>query len=372
MSALALADLLPTAATFTALRRLVKSQAARRPGVYEFLDATGGTIYVGKAKDLRSRLLSYFTAPWPGSKSARLVRCASHIRWRCLPSEFAALLEEQRLITRLRPAYNVRGNLRRGRLSFVTLTGDPAPRLRVTEQTQGRGAFYYGPFAARGRTADAIRALGDLLGLRDCSDRTPIRFEDQPSLFDAPLAAACIRHELGTCLGPCAARCSVAAYAGAARRAADFLDGRAAHPLDVVLDAMADAAEAGAFERAAHWLDRFEALEWLFGAVARLRAAAQGLSFVYGVKDRSGGADDRVYVVRHGVVRAEAPWPKTPIEHVAFAAEVERHPAPAEPAPAARSAPEMDQLLLVMSWFRRYPEEYEQTTPYRVWQEGGS
>ena len=372
MSALALADLLPTAATFTALRRLVKSQAARRPGVYEFLDATGGTIYVGKAKDLRSRLLSYFTAPWPESKSARLVRCASHIRWRCLPSEFAALLEEQRLITRLKPAYNVRGNLRRGRLSFVTLTGDPAPRLRVTEQTQGRGAFYYGPFAARGRTADAIRTLGDLLGLRDCSDRTPLRFEDQPSLFHPPLAAACIRHELGTCLGPCAARCSVAAYAGAARRAADFLDGRAAHPLDVALDAMADAAAAGDFERAARWLEKFEALEWLFGALARLRAAVEGLSFVYAVEDGSGESDDRVYLVRHGIVRAEAPWPRTPLERQAFAAEIARHAAPEQPAPAARSTPEMDQLLLVMSWFRRYPEEYEQTTPYRVWQEGGS
>ena len=145
-----------------------------------------------------------------------------------------------------------------------------------------------------------------------------------------------------------------------------------AHPLDVVLDAMADAAEAGAFERAARWLEKFEALEWLFGALARLRAAVEGLSFVYAVEDGSGESDDRVYLVRHGIVRAEAPWPRTPLERQAFAAEIARHAAPEESAPAARTAPEMDQLLLVMSWFRRYPEEYEQTTPYRVWREGGS
>jgi excinuclease ABC subunit C len=372
MSALALAEALPTAAAFDSLRRMVKSQAARRPGVYEFLDATGGTIYVGKAKDLRTRLLSYFTAPWPESKSARLVRCASQIRWRCLPSEFAALLEEQRLISRLKPAYNVRGNLRRGRLSFVTLGGGPAPRLRVSEQTRDRGAFYYGPFAARGRTLEAARTLGDLLGLRDCTDRTPMRFQDQPSLFDAPLPALCLRHDLGTCLAPCAARCSASGYGDAARRAATFLDGRSAHPLDVPLDAMVDASAKGAFERAAHWLEKFESLEWLFGALSRLRAAIEGLSFVYAVKDRAGGADDRVYSVRHGIVRAEAPWPRTPLERQAFAAQIARHAAPEEPAPAARTAPEMDQLLLVMSWFRRHPDEYEHTSPWRRWIEEGS
>jgi hypothetical protein len=130
---------------------------------------------------------------------------------------------------------------------------------------------------------------------------------------------------------------------------------------------MTTAAEAGRYERASHYRDKFEALEWLFGALARLRAAVEGLSFVYAVKDRSGGADDRVYLVRHGVVRAEAPWPRTPIERAAFAASVERHAADLEPAPAARSAGEMDQLLLVMSWFRRHPDEYDATTPFSRW-----
>lgn len=366
MSALALVPTVPFS-SLDALRARVRASAAKRPGVYEFLDEAGRVFYVGKAKDLRSRLLSYFTAPWPESKSAVLIRGAADIRWRYLPSEFAALLEELRLIVRLRPATNVRNNLSRARLIFLKLTGGAAPKLRVTDGTRDRSARYYGPFRGRGMAAGAVRTLSDLLGLRDCAETQSIGYADQPSLFDLAIAPACYRHELGTCLGPCAARCSAGTYGAAAARAADFLEGRSAHPLDVVLGNMEDASAACAFERAAIWRDRLESLEWLFGAAARLRAAVEGLSFVYGVKDRAGGPDDRVYLIRHGLVRAEAPWPRTPIEQEAFAATVRRHTADPEPAPAARSAPNMDQLLLVMSWFRQHPEEFEAASPYDAW-----
>lgn len=367
MSALALDPSVSPASSLETLRGRVRASAAKRPGVYEFLDDAGRVFYVGKAKDLRSRLLSYFTAPWPESKSALLIRSASDIRWRYLPSEFAALLEELRLIVRLRPAYNVRNNLSRARLVFLKLTGGAAPKLRVSDGTRDRGARYYGPFRGRSMAIQAVRTLSDLLGLRDCAEAQPIAYADQASLFDLGLAPACYRHELGTCLGPCAAKCTVDAYGVAAAGAVNFLEGRSAHPLDTVLGAMEDASEAQEFERAASWRDRLEELEWLFGAAARLRAAVEGLSFVYGVKDRAGGPDDRVYLIRHGLVRAEAAWPRTPIEQDAFAAEVLHHTRDAEPAPAARGAADMDQLLLVMSWFRQHADEFEHSSPYDRW-----
>ncbi|MBI4542441.1 MAG: GIY-YIG nuclease family protein [Gemmatimonadetes bacterium] len=345
----------------------MRAAAERRPGVYELLDAAGGVLYVGKAKDLRSRLLSYFTAPWPHSKGARLIRGSAAIRWRYLPSEFAALLEELRLISRTRPPYNVRGNRARRRLAFIKLTAGPAPKLSVADHTRDRAARYYGPFPGRARALDAVRTLSDLLGLRDCAEAQPMVFADQRSLMGAPLAAGCLRHELGACLGPCAARCSLGAYRAASRRAEDFLEGRSARPLDLVLERMADAASRCAYERAASWRGKLEALEWLFGAVMRLRAAVDGLSFVYPVRDGSGGADDRLYLVRRGLVRAEAPWPRTPIERAAFAGELARCAQDAGAAPAARTASEMDQLLLVMSWFRRHPDEFGATTPYSRW-----
>ena len=204
MSALALHDSSSSPATLAELKRRVQASAAKQPGVYEFLDPTGGTIYVGKAKDVRTRLLSYFTAT-RDSKGGRLIRCAFDIRFRYLPSEFAALLEEQRMISSLRPPYNVVGNSFRAGLAFIKMTTGPAPRLVVSEGARDASSLYYGPFRGRAATADAVRTLVDLLGLRDCIEKQPMRFADQPSLFDTPQPPACIRYDLGTCLGPCAA-----------------------------------------------------------------------------------------------------------------------------------------------------------------------
>jgi excinuclease ABC subunit C len=363
---LPLQEALPAPRTLEALKRRVQANAARQPGVYEFLGVSGEVIYVGKAKSLRQRLLSYFSAP-PESKGAHLVRAATGIRWRYVPSEFAALLEELRLIQRLRPRYNVTGNRTWASIVFVRLTGAPAPRFAVSDRPKDPAAYYYGPFRGRGHTVEALRILSDLLGLRDCAERTRMQFGDQPSLFDSPPAPLCIRHELGTCLGPCAARVGVDRYARAAEAARDFLEGRAAHPLDLVLERMAGAAEAREYERATHWRGKFDELTRFFASVARLRAAVEGLSFVYTSKDESGGADDRVYLVRRGTVRAVAGLPRTPIEREAFAALVRRHTEEPEATPAARSGTEMQQLLLVMSWFRQNPEAYDATSTYGQW-----
>jgi len=382
MPALALLDA-PAAVGLEALRARVKATARRRPGVYQFLDANGNVFYVGKAKDLRARLLSYFSAPWPDSKSAHLVRAAADIVWHYQPSEFAALLEELRLIARLRPFSNVRGNRTRRRMVFVKLTGGAAPKLKVSEHTADRAARYYGPFQSHWRTADAVRVLSDLLRLRDCAQDRPMRFAGQGDLFGASEPAACLRHELGTCLGPCAAKCTAEAYRDAVAHAAAFLESRAVAPLDRVVDAMAEASDAHDFERAAAWREKLEALESLFAAVSRLRAATEALTFVYAVRDRTGAGkggggggggrhDDRVYLVHRGMVRDLAPWPKTPIERGAFAASVERWASQGTGGPAAHTAPEMDELLLVTSWFRQHPEEFESTTPLAEWLSAGA
>jgi len=372
MSALAFA-VAPAADSLDTLRERVKQQAQRRPGVYQFHDPAGGIFYVGKAKDLRARLMSYFTAAWPDTKASQLIRAAADVTWRYLPSEFAALLEEQRLIARLRPFSNVRGTRTLRRMVFVKVTSGAAPKLKLTEQTTDRSARYYGPFQGSYRTGDGVRVLSDLLKLRDCAQDRSLVYSDQADLFEAAtMQAGCIRHELGTCLGPCAAKCSAGEYREAHEAAVDFLEGRTVQPMGRILDAMNDAVGARDFERAAHWRDKMDALEDLFAAISRLRAATEALSFVYGVRDRTpaslgGGSDDRVYLVHRGVVRAEAPWPDTPIEKDAFARTVERFTALPKGAPVARTAPEMDQLALVMSWFRQNPDEFDATTPFKDW-----
>src|SRR5947209_18616762 len=90
-----------------AMKALVRETAADRPAVYRMLAADGEIVYVGKSKRLRSRLLSYFRGSFPEDKGARVVREADRIEWDYTPSEFAALLEELRLIKRFRPRLNV-------------------------------------------------------------------------------------------------------------------------------------------------------------------------------------------------------------------------------------------------------------------------
>ena len=95
------------------LLRRVRALAENRPAVYRMFDATGRVLYVGKAKRLRTRLLTYFRAVYPDDKAARILYATHDIAWDYTPSEFSAYLGELRAIKRYRPQFNYRGNLTR-------------------------------------------------------------------------------------------------------------------------------------------------------------------------------------------------------------------------------------------------------------------
>ena len=135
-------------------------------------------------------------------------------------------------------------------------------------------------------------------------------------------------------------------------------------PLDRAITEMEACSAANAFERAARWRDRFEALEWLLTACVRAHATVAGLSFVY--TDPGAFGDARAYVIRHGTVRASAPAPHTPIEQEAFRALVAQHAGP-EPAGAAIPVEAIDETLLLLSWFRRHPAALGHTVPLERW-----
>jgi excinuclease ABC subunit C len=345
------------------LKRRVAALAENRPAVYRMLDPTGRVIYVGKAKRLRSRLLSYFRAHYPEDKAARIVQAAADLQWDYVPSEFAALLGELRQIHRHHPLFNVRMNRAR-RAAFIKVSGGPAPKLYVGRNPAGDDVRHYGPFLSAGRLQEAIRALNDLLGLRDCSLRMPIVYRDQGDLFGGAARAGCIRHEIGTCAGPCGALVTEAEYQRRVREALDFIEGRGVVPLDRVIAAMTAASESEEFERATWWRDRFDTLTWLLEACGRMQAALDALTFVY--VDPGAHGDDRAYVISRAQVRAAAPAPHTPIEGEAFAALVREHvDAVPEPGPIPSHA--IDETLLVLSWFRRHPGTLRHTVPLAEW-----
>jgi excinuclease ABC subunit C len=346
------------------LRERVRALAENRPAIYRMTDAMGRIIYVGKAKRLRTRLLTYFQAEYPDDKAARILYAASDIAWDYVPSEFAAYLGELRQIRRHRPYFNFRGNVTR-RSVLIKISGETAPRIYAGATVAREDSRCYGPFRSMPRTLEAVRTLNDLLGLRDCTATMPAVFAGQGDLFDQPRQAGCMRHDFGFCSGPCAGFVTRRDYQQRVETAAAFLEGRTIQPIDRVVAAMQEAAGTARFEVAARWREKFEQLEWLLAATSRARSARDLLTFVY--RDPGEFGDDRVYLVRQGVVRAAFPYPTTPIEHEAFRAVVAEEAG--RPVPPAGPLPldSLDEILLLMSWFRAHPEALRRTTPYTQW-----
>jgi excinuclease ABC subunit C len=247
------------------------------------------------------------------------------------------------------------------RAVLIKLSQGPAPRVYAGSAVQPADVRAYGPIASMGRTLDAVRTLNDLLGLRDCAVAMPMHFATQGDLFGASRQAGCVRFELGTCTGPCAGYISEGDYRARAEVAAAFLEGRGLAPIDRVVQQMTAASSTQDFERAARWRARFEQLEWLLAATSRARTAVDLLTFVY--RDPGALGDDRVYLIRRGVVVTSYPAPDTPIERDALRAVVQallqRPPEPAWPLPLDK----LDEILLVSAWFRRHPDALRRTTP---------
>lgn len=341
------------------MRDKVRAGAADRPGVYRMLASGGEVLYVGKSKHIRARLLSYFQCAYPEDKGARMLREASAIDWEYVPSEFAALLCELRLIKRFRPRFNVALKRDAHNYAFIKVTRGPAPKLTVVRSPGADdGGTYYGPFLGAQRLTEALRELSDALALRDCANDTPVFFSDQPDLFVMPARTpGCIRLEIRRCLGPCVGACTEREYASRVALARAFLNGSNDGPIASLTAQMQDASTRLDFERAAALRDKLHRLEVLREQFARLRFAVETLSFVYPVQGVDG--EDRVYLIRRGCVRAESAAPRSVDEHRQLRQLVADTFNGGEPAGAAVAAHDVDELMLVSSWFRQHPQELE-------------
>jgi excinuclease ABC subunit C len=320
----------------------------------------GEVLYIGKSKQVRTRLLSYFRAK-EADKAVRIMREAHVVAWDYEPSEFGALLKELELIKRFRPRFNVQ-HKRDGRYSFLKLSAGAAPKLYVVRAVGDDAATYFGPFRGGRRIEDAVRQLNDVLALRDCPLGTPMRFSDQPDLFGFDPAPRCHRYETKLCLGPCAGLCTEAEYRRQVELARAFLDGNADEPLEALNLRMLDAAERWDFEYAARIRDRMARLEALRAEFSRLREALDALSFVYTVPGVD-GAESRAYVIRRGTVRACVPAPRTAAQRRRLDGLVAEHFGVPEPETTVVARHQVDEILLLARWFRMNPAELERTAP---------
>jgi excinuclease ABC subunit C len=337
------------------LRGLVRREVPRAPGVYGMVDVNGTLIYVGKARSLRSRLMSYFV-PSRDDKAAHIIREARRIVWEPGPNELAALLREMELIRRWQPRWNVAGQPRRQRRVYLCLGRKPAPYAFVTGKVPSTARVCYGPFPGARRTREACDRLNDWFRLRDCPRKQVMRFADQNELFPMAYTPGCLRHEIGNCLAPCAAACSQPDYAFHVAAARDFLEGRDRTPLEQLTRQMQEAATELRFEQAAVLRDRLGRLEWLWRHLERLREA-RTISGLYPVDNHDGS--QTWYVLRHGVIRRALPVPADADAQARLREQVRAllTAGPRDPGPPGLG--EIDGVLVVCGWFRRRQGERE-------------
>ena len=349
-------------AQIRAMEAHVREHAENKPAIYRMIAADGEVVYVGKSKQLRARLLSYFRGAFPADKGARILRDAHAIEWDYVPSEFAALLAELREIKKHRPRRNVAMKQDGRNLCFIKLTGGVAPRLTVV---RGAGiddmALYYGPFLGAATVEESLRELSDVLGLRDCTLDRKMRFADQAELFDLPpRTPGCLRYEVKKCLGPCIAACSSREYMERVAMARKFLEGTDDGPIAMLLSEMTASSERMEYERAAAYRDKAQRLEALRERFGRLRFAVESLSFLYTVPGNDG--KDRLYVIRRGRVRAEMDAPSSQSDESTLhdmLSEIFSRATDGMQVPSH----EIDELLLLSSWFKRFPRELDRTKP---------
>lgn len=334
------------------LRTGVREAAPKRPGVYGMLGRYGDLIYIGKAKSLRARLMSYFRES-RDPKAGRILRNTHTLVWETVSDEFGALVRELELIRRHRPRLNVLGQPGRLRYCYVCLGRAPAPYAYVSRSPTGKDLGVYGPFTSAGRAGLAVRRLNDWYRLRDCSQAVAMHFADQSELFPAERSPGCLRYEIGTCSGPCAGTCTRNGYGAQVRAAKRFLEGTDARPLSDLSSKMVQAADGMEFERAAAYRDKLSELEWLAEKLSWLRNARAENTFVYPLI----GADGRTvwYLIHRGRVRGACFEPKC--SRSATAARLLLNDVfAADPGPGVIPG-QVDHVLLVSGWFRKYPVE---------------
>ncbi|MEZ6068019.1 MAG: GIY-YIG nuclease family protein [Planctomycetaceae bacterium] len=332
-------------------RRTIRAECPAEPGVYGMVDNVGQLIYVGFSRQLRNRLLTYFSGGKGGRKERRIGRHTVSLRWEVAGHEFPALLREMELIQRFQPTYNVRGLTRGREPAYLYLTGGDAPRFRLSTRVPVDARWRCGPLPGNRWFREAVDRLNIVMRLRDCPNQVRMYFSDQPQLFEAAPTPQCLRAQIGTCLAPCAVGCSRRTYQAQVRKAVALLDGRDSSPLDRLAAEMQTAATRREFEKAARLRDDHEAVSKICEALAQLRTPYRPQHGVYPVQRGDGTL---WYLIGNGLLAGMLLAPTSRTEALSAIEQLEKlSHVSEEPAwSIGRSS-----VRLVRSWFRQRPDE---------------
>ena len=223
------------------------ADVSHEPGVYRMFDDKGTVIYVGKAKDLKKRLSSYFRTQLNSKKTEALVASIAHIETTITASETEALLLEHNYIKTYQPRYNV---LLRDDKSYpyILLTKERHPRITAYRGSKKIQGEYFGPYPHAGAVRDTLSLLQKLFPIRQC-ENSVYKNRSRP----------CLQHQIGRCCAPCVAGyVSDEEYSQQVEFARLFLQGKDNQVLEHLIQKMEQASRELNFEQAAHLRDQIQ------------------------------------------------------------------------------------------------------------------
>lgn len=220
-------------------------------GVYIMKGAGGTPVYIGKAKNLRARVMSYFQRGSDRGQIPYLVREVDSIDYVVTEGESEALFIENSLIKRHKPKYNIRLKDDKTFSSLRLSVGERFPRLSRTRRIRDDGALYFGPFASGKFLKSTVNLVHRLFPLRDCTQ----------SKFERHSTRPCLNYFIKLCSGPCAGKISEEDYGELVHQATSFLRGERKKLVRMIREMMERASEEGRYENAAYYRDQLVSLK---------------------------------------------------------------------------------------------------------------
>ena len=280
-----------TAPVTEALRRKLDT-LPDGPGVYLWKDASGQVVYVGKARNLRSRVRSYLAADPGGSlKNAWLRQHIADVETIVVSSEEQSLLLENNLIKEYQPRFNIRLKDDKSYPSIVVTVQEPFPRVLVTRRRDLAGARYFGPFTDVSALRNALGVIRRIFTVRSCSDDLPQERRERP----------CLDYHIGRCKAPCVGWQGQTDYGAMMAEVVAFLEGDTVDVRSRIRDMMLVASERMDFERARELRDTLRWLEQL-EAPAAVEVTGSGDADVIGYARDGDDAVGLFFRVRDGRV----------------------------------------------------------------------
>ncbi|MCO5260321.1 MAG: excinuclease ABC subunit UvrC [Crocinitomicaceae bacterium] len=225
-----------------------------KPGVYQYFNDKGEIIYVGKAKDLKKRVSSYFSKNQDNAKTKILVRSIRDLRYIVVDTELDALLLENNLIKEYQPKYNIQ--LKDDKTyPWICIKKEPFPRVFITRNVIKDGSTYYGPYSSVKVINTLLELIRDLYPLRTCSlDLTPKKIAEKKY-------KPCLEYFIGNCLAPCIGKQSLESYQEQIDAIESILKGNTASTIGMLKNQMKDLAANYAFEEAQKVKERLEIIQ---------------------------------------------------------------------------------------------------------------